>query len=184
MERGDVICVRHGYFQPTHCGVYVGEGHVVHMVAPNIFPCFMFCGSCPAVSCSCVQRDTIQSFQKGKEITVVRSWVLKPLSDEEIVRRCEKRVGDMIKFDPANYNCQHFANEMRYGQPVSYQVQATSAVGGAVLGSVAFVGGLAVAPALGVVAVGSAATYYIGSAISSKWSNCCRQRNKENVKQE
>jgi len=43
MEPGDVICVQYDVYQPYHFGVCVGEGNVVHMVVPNIFPCFMSC---------------------------------------------------------------------------------------------------------------------------------------------
>uniref|UniRef100_UPI00358F18F4 phospholipase A and acyltransferase 3-like n=1 Tax=Myxine glutinosa TaxID=7769 RepID=UPI00358F18F4 len=224
MEPGDVICVRYDGNLQFHFGVYVGVGHVVHLVAPTTFPCFLSCPSgcerymsmsscaicsgCPSsqgpIPAGCeicsgspssqrpipagfgrVQRNTIDSFCncKTEEITVVPHLVFAPLPVEKILKRCNKRVDDLIKFDLVNYNGEHFANEMRYGQPVSHQVHVTCAAGGAVTGLFALIGGFTAGPVVLGVAAGSLATYYAGSAISSAWNNFMRTPIDQKMKQ-
>ena len=44
-----------------------------------------------------------------------------PYPPEEIVRRARAMVDKKLSYDVITYNCEHFANEMRYGEKESAQ---------------------------------------------------------------
>ncbi|RVE68832.1 hypothetical protein OJAV_G00095620 [Oryzias javanicus] len=70
------------------------------------------------------------------------------MSPDEIVKKACSLVGASLKYNLKEYNCEHFATELRYGKAESCQVQtvqaigAAAAAGGGLLGVAASVIGL------------------------------------------
>uniref|UniRef100_A0A3Q2PB86 LRAT domain-containing protein n=1 Tax=Fundulus heteroclitus TaxID=8078 RepID=A0A3Q2PB86_FUNHE len=125
---GDLIEIfRNGY---QHWAMYVGKGYVVHLLGP--------CGEFVLILLS---SSTINlpigknNVLKQKLLKVVSSdkWRINNLQDHEkqprpaeiILREANKLVGAVQLYNVVEYNCEHFATELRYGNAESQQAGQT-----------------------------------------------------------
>ncbi|XP_058471597.1 phospholipase A and acyltransferase 4-like [Solea solea] len=110
MIPGDLIAIDRVVHK--HWTVYIGEDEVVHLV-PNYI----------RSSEGEVRRDKLSDVLNGDSYQVnnLLDDKYKPRDPDVIVKEAKKRIGPS-KYDDVNYNCKHFATEMRYGKPESRQV--------------------------------------------------------------
>ncbi|KAM6930874.1 phospholipase A and acyltransferase 4-like [Xenentodon cancila] len=124
---GDLIEIFRGAY--NHWAVYVGGGYVVHFVTPGQ-------GS---VSGGDNTMGTVLK-QKLEDVVGKDMWKVNNLLDHkhkprpvnDIVKSACSMVDTNLEYGLLNYNCEHFATEMRYGEPESLQVQNAAAAGLAV----------------------------------------------------
>ncbi|XP_017288575.1 phospholipase A and acyltransferase 3 isoform X1 [Kryptolebias marmoratus] len=117
---GDLIQVFRGILY-KHWAVYVGLGNVVHFGADGSAP-----GS-SLVPASGQKSGVVM--EKLKDVVNGDKWKInnyldkkyKPRCTNEIVKDACKLVGSGLEYDVLNYNCEHFATELRYGKPESRQ---------------------------------------------------------------
>uniref|UniRef100_A0A3B4GYS3 LRAT domain-containing protein n=1 Tax=Pundamilia nyererei TaxID=303518 RepID=A0A3B4GYS3_9CICH len=119
-QPGDLIEISRGLY--AHWAVYVGDDFVVHFGVPDLSP-----GS-KAVSSQTVEgrvmKEKLESVA-GKDKWQVKNSLdgkYKPRLAKEIVKDALASVGKARKYNLKESNCEHFANEMRYGVAVSQQV--------------------------------------------------------------
>ncbi|KAF7661062.1 hypothetical protein LDENG_00270380, partial [Lucifuga dentata] len=141
-DRGDLIQVFRGSFQ--HWAVYVGDGKVVHLVTTSNIS-----GSIDAST----DKEGIVMKESLKKVVGIHKWKVnnnqdkkqKPRSVPNILADADTWVGQDVKYNLTSWNCEHFANMLRYGKAKSQQVNdaaigvgtilavSASAVSGAVL---------------------------------------------------
>lgn len=135
LRRGDHL--RAGYpRRACHDGIYLGNGHVIHMVAPP------GAGKVGAR----VRVDTLAVFAGGRPVTA-RSYI-GTHDPDAIIARAMSRLGDGGYHLIFN-NCQHFARWCATGDHVSDQVDSVAATSGTIAMP-------AVAASVGISVVGSA----------------------------
>ncbi|XP_073342664.1 phospholipase A and acyltransferase 4-like [Pagrus major] len=122
---GDLIEIFRGGYQ--HWAVYVGDGWVVHVTSPPG-------AEVPGIvsnSLMSVSADTAMvRKQKLQEVVGNNTWRInnnldkeyKPRSAYIIVKEALRWVGKRMKYSVISKNCEHFANELRYGKAESRQV--------------------------------------------------------------
>ncbi|XP_072289452.1 phospholipase A and acyltransferase 3-like [Eucyclogobius newberryi] len=146
---GDLIEIFRGSYQ--HWAIYIGNGFVVHLVPP--------CESAGAGANSVMSVLAEKAIVKEEELWDVvgtNKWSINnildekytPRSTEVIIREARRKVGQEIPYCVFRGNCEHFVNELRYGQPESRQVRKA--------GETALLVGLAGAVGLGIVALAGA----------------------------
>ncbi|KAM6930271.1 phospholipase A and acyltransferase 4-like [Xenentodon cancila] len=123
---GDMIEILRGVYE--HWGVYIGGGDVVHFVA-NSSRLLVFSGEMGIVKKNKL-RDLVVAYPWRISNTMDDKY--KPRPAEDIVKDACEQVGMSKPFSLIDYNCEHFANELRYGKKNSLQVQN---VGQTVLGA-------------------------------------------------
>ena len=135
LRRGDHL--RAGYPRDAHHdGIYLGNGHVIHLTAPP--------GAGKAGAC--VRIDTLAVFAAGRPVTV-RPYAGNHDPDA-IIARAMSRLGDGGYHLIFN-NCQHFARWCATGDHVSEQVDSAVASAGTIAAPV-------LAASVGINVVGSA----------------------------
>ncbi|TNN28397.1 Retinoic acid receptor responder protein 3 [Liparis tanakae] len=120
---GDLIQIFRGTYQ--HWAVYIGEDEVVHFTAPGGNS-----SSSGIVSLALnngfaqVKRQNIWKVIHGDpfEINNLFDDKYDPRDRDVIVKEACRMVGSKRKYKIATMNCEHFATELRYGQPESRQV--------------------------------------------------------------
>ncbi|XP_067456124.1 phospholipase A and acyltransferase 5-like [Thunnus thynnus] len=123
LEPGDLIEIFRGAFQ--HWAVYIGGGHVVHLVTPG--------GGSSGASAAALGlvggqirkdklRDVVKTDKWKKNNIQHTTYELKPRPKMEIVKEALSMVGKDVKYSVANWNCEHFATMCRYGKARSVQV--------------------------------------------------------------
>ncbi|XP_068181358.1 phospholipase A and acyltransferase 3-like [Antennarius striatus] len=147
-EPGDLIEIFRGSYQ--HWAVYVGDGFVVHLAPPSEVP-----GAGASSMMSIVAEKALVKKEELWDVVETHHWVInnsldekyEPRQDGVIVREACALVGEELPYCIFRGNCEHFANEMRYGRAESRQVrkagEAVVAVGVAAmvgLGVVALAG--------------------------------------------
>ncbi|XP_070693504.1 phospholipase A and acyltransferase 3-like isoform X1 [Pempheris klunzingeri] len=148
-EVGDLIEIFRGSYQ--HWAVYVGDGFIVHLAPPSEHP--------DAGASSMMSVLTEKAMVKKEELWDVvgtNRWIINNSLDEEykprpahvIVRETSALVGSELPFCVFRGNCEHFANEIRYGKAESRQVRKA--------GEVVMAAGLAAAVGIGIVALAGA----------------------------
>ncbi|KAM4576301.1 phospholipase A and acyltransferase 3-like [Odontesthes bonariensis] len=133
-ELGDLIEIFRGIYQ--HWAVYVGGDFVVHFVQEGGSGFSSFSNSGFSIGSGDAKGAFVRKV-KLRDAVEDNKWVVNnsldhkytPYSPGEIVRRAHAKVGEELRYDLLTYNCEHFANEMRYGVKVSSQV-LTVATGG------------------------------------------------------
>uniref|UniRef100_A0A3B4H1G7 LRAT domain-containing protein n=1 Tax=Pundamilia nyererei TaxID=303518 RepID=A0A3B4H1G7_9CICH len=123
---GDLIEISRGLY--AHWAVYVGDDFVVHFGVPGN-------PGSKAVSSQTVEgrvmKEKLESVA-GKDKWQVKNSLdgkYKPRLAKEIVKDALASVGKARKYNLKESNCEHFANEMRYGVAVSQQVATALPVG-------------------------------------------------------
>ncbi|MEQ2234751.1 hypothetical protein ILYODFUR_034621, partial [Ilyodon furcidens] len=118
---GDLIEIfREGY---EHWAVYVGEGYVVHLLGPD-----GSLSSSSTINLPIGKNNVLK--QKLLEVVSTDEWTINNLHDQEkqprppevIVKDANKLVGTTRSYNLIDYNCEHFATELRYGNAKSEQV--------------------------------------------------------------
>lgn len=129
LEPGDLIEIFRGIFQ--HWAVYIGDWQVVHLVALGIGSS----GASAAVSGLAEGqvridglKDVVKEDKWKKNNTQHTTYELKPRPKMEIVKQALSMVGKDVKYNIANWNCEHFATMCRYGEALSLQVQKATEI--------------------------------------------------------
>ena len=133
LKRGDLLEVQRTLF--IHCGIYLGDNKVAHLM-PDIMPILtmnekkikkVVTNNRLILGCiykkATIRVDTVEDFAYGASIlvnTMDSKVKMQALSQDEVARRAEKLVGDIL-YSLLWNNCEHFATYCRYGSPVSQQ---------------------------------------------------------------
>ncbi|XP_036000690.1 phospholipase A and acyltransferase 3-like [Fundulus heteroclitus] len=131
---GDLIEVFRNVYE--HWAVYVGDGYVVHLLGPD-----GSLSSSSTINLPIGKNNVLK--QKLLEVVSSDEWVINNLHDEEmqprpaevIVREADKLVGSSRSYNVVEYNCEHFATELRYGNAESQQVEDALKIGLGVTGA-------------------------------------------------
>ncbi|KAM6999732.1 phospholipase A and acyltransferase 3-like [Tautogolabrus adspersus] len=148
-EIGDLIEIFRGSYQ--HWALYVGDGFVVHLAPPSEHP--------NAGASSMMSVLTEKALVKKEELWDVvgtDQWKINNSLDEKykprlvhvIVREASALVGSELPYCVFRGNCEHFANELRYGKAESRQVRKA--------GETVMIAGMAAAVGLGIFALAGA----------------------------
>ncbi|XP_051275248.1 phospholipase A and acyltransferase 3-like [Dicentrarchus labrax] len=148
-EPGDLIEIFRGSYQ--HWAVYVGDGFVVHLAPPSEVP-----GAGSSSMMSVLAEKAIVKKEELWDVVGMNQWKINNSLDSEykprpvhiIVREASLRVGEELPYCVFRGNCEHFANELRYGKAESRQVRKA--------GETAMVMGVAAAVGLGIFALAGA----------------------------
>ena len=145
LNEGDLLEFRRSFFY-NHWGVYVGNGYVVHATGEPNYESYLpnslntMIGSSSALSgnVSCDVRK-----QPLEEVANTDLFYVNNLLDndnesafppEEISTRAHDawKKGS-FKYHLISNNCEHFATNMRYGEPISRQVEGITNIACAIL---------------------------------------------------
>jgi len=109
LQLGDLIEFRRANYQ--HWALYIGDGKVVHLTNSNTVQVV----DIRKVAEGCPCRINLLE-KKAKELGLER-WMTREL----IVAKAMKKLGQVLKYDVVDYNCEHFVTECFYGAPFSGQ---------------------------------------------------------------
>lgn len=145
-ERGDLIEIFRGSYQ--HWAVYIGDGYVVHMAPPSEVP-----GAGASSMMSVLTEKAMVKKEELWDVVGTNQWQINNCLDKDyrprpvhvIIKEACDLVGQELPYCVFRGNCEHFANEMRYGKAESRQVQKA--------GEAAMVAGAATVVGLGMVAL-------------------------------
>uniref|UniRef100_A0A3Q2CBK1 LRAT domain-containing protein n=1 Tax=Cyprinodon variegatus TaxID=28743 RepID=A0A3Q2CBK1_CYPVA len=133
---GDLIEIfRVGY---KHWAVYIGSGYVVHFVVNGESFTHIICNVLKIV-----MKEKLQEVLKGDRwrINNYLDRTYKPQQIYAIVKQASGFIGARLPYNLVSFNCEHFANELRYGKRTSRQViHAGVGVGGTMAGLVILAG--------------------------------------------
>ncbi|XP_037635696.1 phospholipase A and acyltransferase 3-like isoform X2 [Sebastes umbrosus] len=145
-ELGDLIEIFRGSYQ--HWAVYVGDGFIVHLAPPSEVP-----GAGANSMMSVLTEKAMVKKEELWDAVGTDRWEInngldkeyEPRSVRVIVREACAMVGEELPYCVFRGNCEHFANELRYGKAESRQVRKA--------GETVMVAGAAVAVGLGIFAL-------------------------------
>ncbi|XP_038555026.1 retinoic acid receptor responder 3-like [Micropterus salmoides] len=148
-QPGDLIEIFRGPYQ--HWAVYIGDGYVVHLAPPS-----EVAGAGASSVMSVLTEKAIVKKEELWDMVGTDQWKINNSLDEKyeprpvhvILREARALVGKELPYCIFRGNCEHFANELRYGKAESRQVRKA--------GEVAMVAGLATVVGLGFVALAGA----------------------------
>ncbi|KAI3351680.1 hypothetical protein L3Q82_020511 [Scortum barcoo] len=128
-ELGDLIEIFRGSYQ--HWAVYVGDGFVVHLAPPSEVS-----GSHANSMMSVLAERAIVKKEELWDVVGTDQWKISNNLDKEyeprpahiIVRDACAQVGQKLPYCVFRGNCEHFANELRYGKAESRQVSRATLV--------------------------------------------------------
>ncbi|XP_061581400.1 phospholipase A and acyltransferase 3-like [Cololabis saira] len=148
-EPGDLIEIFRGSYQ--HWAVYVGDGFVVHLAPPSEVP-----GAGASSVMSVLTEKAMVKKEELWDVVGINQWKINNCLDNEysprpvhiILRDAGELVGQELPYCVFRGNCEHFANELRYGKAESRQVRKA--------GEVVMVAGAAAAVGFGILALASA----------------------------
>ncbi|XP_061476670.1 uncharacterized protein LOC133381507 isoform X2 [Rhineura floridana] len=112
LEPGDLIEVFEAEDR-QHWAVYVGGGDVIHLAVSKLN------------QEGNVLKDPLSKVVHTSKYKVNNKYDMehKPRPVHEIIQDATAKLGNKVAFDLLNYNCEHFATELRYGKAMSDQVQ-------------------------------------------------------------
>lgn len=121
---GDLIEIFRGSYQ--HWAVYIGNDLVVHLAPPS-----EIAGTGANSVMSVLAEKAIVKREELWEVVGTNQWIINNSLDEKytprptdvIVREAQNRVGQEVPYCVFRENCEHFVNELRYGQAESRQVR-------------------------------------------------------------
>lgn len=153
-EPGDLIEIFRGKYQ--HWAVYVGDGYVVHLAPPSEGP-----GAGSSSMMSVLSDRAVVKKEELWEVIGTDNWKINNSLDSKytprparvIVREAQALVGTELPYCVFRGNCEHFANELRYGKAESRQVRKA--------GETVMVAGMAAAVLFG---VGALAASWLGGS--------------------
>uniref|UniRef100_A0A3B3UU98 HRAS-like suppressor 3 n=1 Tax=Poecilia latipinna TaxID=48699 RepID=A0A3B3UU98_9TELE len=120
---GDLIEIFRNVYE--HWAVYVGDGYVVHLLGPDERPST----KSDTINLPMGKNNILK--QKLLEVVSTDEWHINNKLDQEkqprpahiIVDQANKLVGTTRSYNVVEYNCEHFATELRYGDAESQQVR-------------------------------------------------------------
>ncbi|XP_068571043.1 phospholipase A and acyltransferase 3-like [Cebidichthys violaceus] len=123
-EVGDLIEIFRGSYQ--HWAVYVGDGFIVHLAPPSEVP-----GTGANSMMSVIAEKAVVKKQELWDVVGNNQWKINNSLDKQyqprpahvIVRQACAMVGNELPYCVFRGNCEHFANELRYGKAESRQVR-------------------------------------------------------------
>ncbi|XP_043307500.1 phospholipase A and acyltransferase 5-like [Cervus canadensis] len=121
-QPGDLIEIFRRFYR--HWAVYVGDGYVVHVAPPSNIPGALVASiMSSAVDKAFVKKQRLRDVvgRDKYEVNNKHDDKYKPFKPSEIVQQAEKLVGKEFSYNLFSNNCEHFANELRYGVPRSDQ---------------------------------------------------------------
>ncbi|GAA6217914.1 HRAS-like suppressor 2 [Lates japonicus] len=118
-EPGDLIEIFRSVYQ--HWAVYIGNGFVVHLLPP-------YEGLDTVVSV--LSPKAVVKKDKLMDVVGNDKWMInntldkkyKPFPADNIVKAACVLIGMELPYSISRFNCEHFANELRYHKAVSRQV--------------------------------------------------------------
>ncbi|KAM8847929.1 phospholipase A and acyltransferase 3-like [Synchiropus picturatus] len=152
-DPGDLIEIFRGSYQ--HWAVYVGDGAIVHLAAPSEVADTGVDSMMSVLSDKAlVKKEELWQVAGSSRWRINNSLDHKyvPRAAGTIVQEACALVGQCLPYCVLRGNCEHFANELRYGKAESRQVCKA--------GELAMLTGLAAAVGVGVVALAAA---FLGS---------------------
>uniref|UniRef100_A0A3Q2PGM6 LRAT domain-containing protein n=1 Tax=Fundulus heteroclitus TaxID=8078 RepID=A0A3Q2PGM6_FUNHE len=123
---GDLIEIFRSTYQ--HWAVYIGGGYVVHLVVDvqskshTLYLEF----------CKIVLKEKLEEVV-GNDRWRINNYLdkkRKPQQVYAIVKQAIGLIGTRLQYNVATSNCEHFANDLRYGKPTSRQVAVVGTVVG------------------------------------------------------
>ncbi|KAK2910276.1 hypothetical protein Q8A73_007991 [Channa argus] len=137
-EIGDLIEFMNPWLGFSLWGVYAGENHVIHFGVEDENMTQKACRSflqymVPKSKRNCVLKKTKIRRQHTEELKVPPETRIRvnnskhnlvPSSQEMMKHRCNTFLHQEFEFDLLNFNSEHFATFVRYGQAVCNQTQA------------------------------------------------------------
>lgn len=132
-KAGDLVEIFRNVYE--HWAVYVGDGYVVHLLGPD-----GSFSSSSTINLPIGKNNVLK--QKLLEVVSTDRWIINNILDQEspprpaevIVREANALVGSTRPYNVVDYNCEHFATELRYGNAESQQVEDALKVGLGVTG--------------------------------------------------
>ncbi|XP_037318060.2 phospholipase A and acyltransferase 3-like [Pungitius pungitius] len=124
LELGDLIEISRGAYH--HWAVYVGEGFIVHLATPSEIP-----GATANSLMSVVADKAVVLKEELWSVVGDSEWKINNALDKEyeprpaevIVREACAMVDAVLPYCVFSQNCEHVANELRYGKAESRQVR-------------------------------------------------------------
>ncbi|XP_040112034.1 phospholipase A and acyltransferase 3-like [Oryx dammah] len=121
---GDLIEIFRPFYR--HWAVYVGGGYVVHLAPSSEIP-----GAGGASIMSAVADRAIVKKERLRDVVGSDPYRVNnkhddkydPFPPSKIIQRAEELVGQEFCYSLTSQNCEHFANELRYGIHRSDQVR-------------------------------------------------------------
>ncbi|KAM7085001.1 uncharacterized protein WM277_026508 isoform 2-T3 [Molossus nigricans] len=115
---GDLIAISRGRFK--HWAIYVGDGCVVHVTAPDGYHVSGSANSCEQTTVKCEPLNEVA----GNDRYCVSNFLdhkYRPRPVPDIVRLAKMTVGETWKYNLVSSNCEHFVTKLRNGLPCSAQ---------------------------------------------------------------
>ncbi|XP_043777155.1 phospholipase A and acyltransferase 3-like [Cervus elaphus] len=115
-QPGDLIEIFRRFYR--HWAVYVGDGYVVHVAPPSNIPGALVASiMSSAVDKAFVKKQRLRDVvgRDKYEVNNKHDDKHKPFKPSEIVQQAEKLVDKEFSYNLFSNNCEHFANELRYG---------------------------------------------------------------------
>lgn len=126
-QPGDLIEISYLGYIYQHWGVYVGDGHIVHLTGVDGGSSGIYLlGSVSGLSTQAVvKKELVTKVAAGNKYQVNSKYDRRfpPLPLKDILARAEALVGQVMPYVLSQKNCEHFATQLRYGVAVSDQVE-------------------------------------------------------------
>ncbi|XP_059566336.1 phospholipase A and acyltransferase 4-like isoform X1 [Myotis daubentonii] len=110
---------------PSHWALYVGDGYVIHLAAPDEYPgagsSSLFSVLSPTGK---VKRELLRDVVGGCGYRVNNhlDHEYSPLPVNKIISSAEEMVGKEMEYSILNGNCEHIVTSLRYGKARSLQL--------------------------------------------------------------
>jgi hypothetical protein len=119
LKAGDILWANHisRGLPYNHCGVYVGNGQVIHFAPER--------GATINPANAVIHQSSIKDFAKGCPVSVID--LPGKYSAEETVKRAKSRLGEG-GYEFFTNNCDHFATWCKTGKHQSIQVEGVKAI--------------------------------------------------------
>uniref|UniRef100_A0A672K2S7 Retinoic acid receptor responder protein 3-like n=1 Tax=Sinocyclocheilus grahami TaxID=75366 RepID=A0A672K2S7_SINGR len=131
-ELGDLIEIDRRLYQHWHWAIYVGDGYVLHLVKIcEFFVSFVWtsCAKPGKDGRATVKKEKLEDVANNDEYRINNrldnQYEPRPIKD--ILQDAENLVGREFPYNVLSSNCEHFATLVRYGNPLSQQVQLFAA---------------------------------------------------------
>ncbi|XP_059147866.1 phospholipase A and acyltransferase 3-like isoform X1 [Physella acuta] len=145
LKPGDIVKFHRGVY--FHFALYIGNGKVIHLTAPD---------NCPGVSGSIHSRNVASmasvpvdkalvaeedffEVANGNKAYKANKEEWNSFDLETVLKKAKQSLGE-TKYNLLTRNCEHFVNEVKYGRKQSDQVNEGISVTTGLLGALAAVG--------------------------------------------
>ncbi|XP_063077370.1 phospholipase A and acyltransferase 4-like [Engraulis encrasicolus] len=115
LEPGDLVEIERGGF--SHWAMFAGDNNLIHLTVDGEGKVTESNGTIKKERFNAVVGECKWSKNNTKD----REY--KPRSLREILKDAEEWVGKTVRYSLITFNCEHFVNYLRYGNPESGQVK-------------------------------------------------------------